>query len=316
VIALVTATAARHLDEDLPPLEAALRALGRAVEIVVWDDPAVDWSTYDAAVVRSTWDYVPRRAEFLAWADAVAGRTVLLNPPALLGWSSDKHYLADLGAQGIPITPTTFLEPRAASGVESGAASGAASGAVSGAGTARGPGAPPDPFPDGEFVVKPAVSAGSADTDRYGPSGRPAARAHVARLLEAGRSVLVQPYLGEVDVAGETALVYLAGTFSHAIRKGPILAGDQAFVEGLYAAEDISARTPAEAELALGARVVEAIPGGAPLYVRVDVVPGPDGPVVLEVEACEPSLFFAHAPGSADRFARALIARLDATPLP
>ncbi len=287
MIALVTATAARHLDEDLPPLEVALRVLGHAVEVVVWDDPTVDWSAYDAAVVRSTWDYVPRRTEFLAWADVVARRTVLLNPPGLLEWSSDKHYLADLVTHGIPITPTTFVEP--------------------------GDDAVAVALPAGEIVVKPAVSAGSADTDRYGPAGRHAARAHVARLIGAGRTALVQPYLDQVDTAGETALVYVAGAFSHAIRKGPILAGDQAFVEGLYAAEDISARSPTEAELALGGRVVEVIPGGAPLYVRVDVVPGPDGPVVLEVEACEPSLFFAHAPGSADRFARALVSRIDPT---
>jgi glutathione synthase/RimK-type ligase-like ATP-grasp enzyme len=286
VIALVTATAARHLDEDLPPLVAALDALGRSVSVVVWDDPSVDWSTFDAAVVRSTWDYVPRRDEFLAWATAVADRTLLLNPPAVLTWSSDKHYLADLARAGVPITPTTFVEP--GSDLDEGA------------------------WPAGEVVVKPAVSAGSADTARHGsdPAGRRDARDHVAALVAAGRCALVQPYLADVDRDGETALVYLDGVFSHAIRKGPILSGTTAFVEGLYAAEDITARTPSSQELALGDRVLGLVPGGAPLYVRVDVVPGADGPVVLEVEACEPSLFFAHGPGSAERFATALLGRL------
>jgi O-ureido-D-serine cyclo-ligase len=32
-------------------------------------------------------------------------------------------------------------------------------------------------------------------------------------------------------------------------------------------------------------------------------------PVILELEMTEPSVFFAHAPGSAERFARVLLAR-------
>ena len=31
-------------------------------------DPAVDWAGYDLVVIRSTWDYVARHREFLAWA--------------------------------------------------------------------------------------------------------------------------------------------------------------------------------------------------------------------------------------------------------
>ena len=58
-IALVTAREAVGLDEDLPPLLAALRAEGAAAEAVVWDDPAADWARYSLAVLRSTWDYWP-----------------------------------------------------------------------------------------------------------------------------------------------------------------------------------------------------------------------------------------------------------------
>jgi hypothetical protein len=43
------------------------------------------------------------------------------------------------------------------------------------------------------------------------------------------------------------------------------------------------------------------------LYARVDVIPGPEGPVVLEFEATEPSLFFRHSAGSAGRYARAIL---------
>lgn len=280
-VALVTAAAARHLDEDLAPLVAALAAAGAHGEVVVWDDPAVDWRSFDLVVVRSTWDYVPRRAEFLAWADRVAAATRLANAPAVLAWSTDKHYLRNLSAAGVPAVPTAFFEPGDAV-----------------------------VLPPVELVVKPAVGAGSVDAERH--AGRTTARVHVERLLAAGRSVMVQPYLSEVDRHGETGLVFFGGRYSHAVRKGPILRpGGTEFVDGgLYAAEDLSAREPSEAERAVADACLDAVPAprSSLLYARVDVVPGDDGrPVVLELELAEPSVFVDLAPGAAGRFAAAML---------
>jgi glutathione synthase/RimK-type ligase-like ATP-grasp enzyme len=167
-------------------------------------------------------------------------------------------------------------------------------------------------FPSGtEFVVKPAVGAGSRGAKRFGPADIEPARAHAGRLQAAGYDVLVQPYLGSVDSRGETALLYFDGRFSHAIRKGPLLRRDAAEVAGLFAPEAISAREPTAAELQVGAAAVAAVPGGAPLYARVDLIEDPQGqPRVLELELTEPSLFFAYGRGSAERFAAALLARL------
>jgi hypothetical protein len=96
-LALVTAAAARDLDDDLPPLEAALRALpGLRTCIVNWDDGDVDWSAFDLALLRSTWDYSQRLPEFLAWAARVSAATTLLNPLPVVRWNTDKHYLRDL----------------------------------------------------------------------------------------------------------------------------------------------------------------------------------------------------------------------------
>ena len=94
-IALVTAEAARDLDEDLPPLESALRNAGADVVIAEWDRPH-DWSRFDIALLRSTWDYPQRLAEFFDWAAQVSTQTKLLNPLSVVKWSSDKHYLRDL----------------------------------------------------------------------------------------------------------------------------------------------------------------------------------------------------------------------------
>ena len=278
-IALVSARAARHLDEDLPPLLAALEAAGADATVADWDDPQVDWAAYRLALLRSTWDYAERLPEFLAWADRAAALTTLINPPAVIRWNTDKHYLAQLARAGVPIVPTRFVEPdgQGARELDRFLQEGVA-----------------------EWVVKPAVGAGSRDAARYVKGEERVAAAHVGRLLEAGRSVILQPYLDQVDQHGETALIFLAGRFSHAVRKGPLLRRGSAPTGALFAEEQITTRTPAAEELQIGHRVLAALPFAMPLYARVDLIRFEDGrPCLLEVELTEPSLFFAHAPGAA-----------------
>jgi glutathione synthase/RimK-type ligase-like ATP-grasp enzyme len=153
-------------------------------------------------------------------------------------------------------------------------------------------------------VVKPSISAGSNDTARYA-AGDPRVAAHVARLHAEGRAAMIQPYVEQVDEAGETALIYLGGDYSHSVRKGPMLRTGSQIVDGLYVEEEISPRDPTDDERALAERVI-AYAGerfGRLPYARVDLLPGP---VLIELELTEPSLFFGHAPGSAERLARAL----------
>jgi O-ureido-D-serine cyclo-ligase len=286
VVALVTAREARGLDEDMPLLEAALEAAGAHSQMVDWDDRAVDWGAFDLALLRSTWDYIDRLQEFLIWVDAAAGRTTLLNPPAVVRWNTDKHYLAELARAGVPVVPSTFIEPGES-------ADRALQDFLARHGSAA------------EFVVKPSVGAGSRDTERHLRRHVEPAVAQAQRLLNAERSVLLQPYLDSVDRDGETALIYFAGQFSHAIRKGPLLppglAGSPAV--GLFAPEQITPRTPGVDELRVAQRVLAALPVAAPLYARIDLIRDAAGaPTLLELELTEPSLFFAHAPGAAERF--------------
>ncbi len=290
-VALVTAARARGLDEDMPLLLAALAARGLEAVEAVWDDPAVDWGGFDLVVLRSAWDYYARREEFLAWAERVAAVSVLHNPVPVLRWNTDKRYLRDLERAGVPIVPTTFVAP----------------------------GEPATLPADGELdvIVKPAVSAGSNDTARYRAGEREAALVHVARLQAEGRMAMVQPYQRAVDEYGETALLYFDGRFSHAIRKGAIFAVGPQIVGGLFAREEIQPREPSAAELAVGDAALRAAAGVLPaavmppLYARVDLVPLADGsPGVLELELCEPSVFVAHAAGSAGRFAAAIERRI------
>jgi len=297
-VALVGARAARGLDEDMAPLTGALAARGVRSEVIDWDDASVRWADFDLTVLRSTWDYTERLGEFRSWLRRVAGLTRLHNPAPLVEWNTDKHYLRDLAALGLPVVPSAFIEP----------------------------GAAPRPAIEhflaahscAELVLKPAVGAGSRGARRLGRAQLAEAQAHAASLGEAGRSVVLQPYLPGVDRDGETALLFFDGRFSHAIRKGPLLRPNTDPTRALYAPEHITARTPAADELAVAEDALTAIRDSgraprAPLYARVDLLRDPAGvPRVLELELAEPSLFLNYADGAAERFAQSIAAALGA----
>lgn len=269
---------------------APLAARGVTVDTAVWDDPRVDWGRYDLVVLRSPWDYVPRRDEFVAWARGVP---TLVNPADVVDWNTDKRYLSELTAAGVPTVPTSWVEPGASW---------------------------EPPSTPGDYVVKPTVSAGSRDTGRYDltdPEQRTLAVRHVHRLSTAGRVAMVQPYLKAVDTVGETALLFLAGpdgpVFSHAVRKGAMLDGPDPGVEWSYRPAEIGPSAATDEQLAVAARVLTEVPGGPQrlLYARVDLVPGPDGtPVLIELELTEPSLFLGYADGAPDRLADAVLTHL------
>jgi glutathione synthase/RimK-type ligase-like ATP-grasp enzyme len=175
-----------------------------------------------------------------------------------------------LAARGVPVVPTTL--------VERGATCELAAIAVP------------------SVVIKPEIGAGSLGTRRFAPSD-PAALAHLAALTAHG-AALVQPYVASVESYGERSLVWIDGELSHAIRKTPRFSGDDERVAGPFPiAEDERALA-----LAALAPIADRI-----LYGRVDIARDDAGqPMVMELELVEPSLFFAHQPGAAERYVAAL----------
>jgi glutathione synthase/RimK-type ligase-like ATP-grasp enzyme len=281
-VALATCAELPQLDRDDRLLLAALAGRGIAAVPAVWDDLGVPWESFDLVLVRNTWDYSARRDAFLAWVESLES---VLNPAPVIRWNTDKRYLTDLAAAGIPVVQTSFLAP----------------------GAAFSP-------PRGPYVVKPTVSAGTRHTARYGPREERQAAAHVLRLHAEDHTVMVQPYLETVDERGETALLFFEGAFSHAIGKGPVLRSGMAAQGGRLRAEDIRARQATAAERELAERVTAWVARrhGSLLYSRVDLVEDGSGGVrVLELELTEPSLFMGLAPGSAERLSDCVAVRVD-----
>ncbi|WP_420451443.1 ATP-grasp domain-containing protein [Ilumatobacter sp.] len=294
MLGLVTAEVAAHLDPDLEPLASAMRDRlgGDRVEVVAWDDLGVDWERFDVAVVRSTWDYTDRLAEFLDWTDRVAERTRLLNSPDAIRWSSDKRYLAELAAADVAIPSTAFVAPGESA-----------------------------PTVEGVHVVKPTVGAGADGARRCEPDE---VADHVALLHARGRTAIVQPYLELLDERGETGLCFarIGGRLElvNAFGKGAILTTTEVEREGdLFAKERIDPRVPSGSEVelaerALGCRAVTDLDDV--FFARVDVAPmraasGEESFVVVELELIEPSFFFATGPSSLERFADALASTVE-----
>jgi len=287
-IALVSCAEAREHDTDLPLLVRAFGDRGILATIVDWDDAGVDWSTFRAAIIRSPWDYHRRYNEFLSWINKASSLTVVFNSVDIITWNTDKAYLQELIDAEIPVIPTTYVR-----GAEDLVLA--------------------NDLIKGDVVVKPTISAGSNNTERH-VNVPASAAAHITNLVDSGMVAMVQPYQRFIDERGETGMLYFNGEYSHAFRKGAILATGDNVKNGLYTEEDIGPRDASREERELGDDVMDFVAkkfGSAPLYARVDVVRGSGGyPVLMELEMAEPSLYLHTARDSATRFVSAFVSQI------
>jgi glutathione synthase/RimK-type ligase-like ATP-grasp enzyme len=276
----------RELDAVQPDdvhLCASLEAAGLELAVCVWNDPQVDWSCFDAVLIRTVWDYFKHHDAFLDWLARLDRLGVpTINDSGLLRWNSDKRYLIELAALGVAVIPTQLCS---AAGLPDALAA-----------------------KNGQAVViKPVVSGGAWHTV-CGVAGDAAFAEKVAALPRT-LDYLLQPFVPEI-VDGEWSLLYFAGTFSHAVIKRPA-AGDYR-VQSEYGGS-IHAAVPDAGMLATTARVLEtlaALGHGDHAYLRVDGVVTASGFCVMELELIEPFLFLAAQPAAAERLARDVASRV------
>jgi glutathione synthase/RimK-type ligase-like ATP-grasp enzyme len=268
-------------DWDMPAVVAGLRAAGVDVDTPRWDDLEVDWSRYDLVVIRSTWNYAPRRADFVAWARSVEALTTLLNPAHVIAENTDKVYLAGLVSAGIPVIPTQVLLPGQAPEWSA-----------------------PEFAQAQRIVVKPTVGAGAIGASLNDSLQR--AQEQIDAHHAAGSAVLVQPYVDAVDSDGEVAIVVIDGAITHAVKKVPALSqgghGDAMEVVDV----DDTMRTFVDSIALLVPEWSEL------LYARVDVVPDGNGDwLLMELELTEPTLFLGMHEGATDLLVAAILRRVN-----
>jgi len=284
-IAFATCADLPSIQPDDAHLAASLERLGIQPASCTWNDPALDWSVFDAVLIRTTWDYFRQHAAFIAWLDRLDRLGIpTINDSRVLRWNSDKRYLLDLARHEVAIIPTRVVGAHEL--IDALAAMSAQ-----------------------PVVIKPTISGGAWHT----------LRGHTddARFLQAVARLpieldyLLQPFVPEVVSAGEWSLLYFEGEFSHAVLKRPA-SGDyrvQSEHGGSVEPVEPDAATLAAAERALAA--VAAMGYGDPAYARIDGVVCDDRFLIMELELLEPSLFLDGQPQAAERFARQLSARLD-----
>lgn len=257
-VALVRCQELPEPDSDMDLLQESLAARGLSVAWRSWDGVGEHGRFDDAriAVVRAAWNYFLDYAAFRAWIDRTARVTRLYNEPRVLAWNSDKSYLGELVEKGVAVVPTVYVARGEAPDL---------------AGTMRARGW-------SRVVVKPRVSAGSFETYQYALADVDASTMQKHTLA---RDMMVQPFVASVDDYGERALVFIDGELTHAVRKMPRFANGVERTDLVPVADD---------EAAFAKAVLSCVPEKL-LYARVDLARDERGaPMLMELEACEPSL--------------------------
>lgn len=268
-------------EEDWSHIQADYtRLLGDNAIFIDWTK-ADDFSSFDLVTPLLAWGYPRDCQRWFALLDQLeAGNVPVRNPVSILRWNSDKAYLAELDAAGIPSVPTILCPLLDRVALED----------------AR------KTFNVESLVVKPPISGGADGTFRL-------ERDDIVPDSIAGQRMMIQPYLPNIAEEGEYSLFYFAGVFSHSILKRP--AKGDFRVQEQYGGREEAVTAPDDA-LMLAQRALAATAEitrtDTLAYARVDILRDGDGVFrLMELELIEPSLFLRFAPDAGAAFAQALV---------
>jgi len=277
------------LKPDLTPSDQliadALTARGVTVIAAAWDDSSVDWSAFDAAVIRSTWNYFDKSVAFTAWLNHIESMNLpLMNPLKIIRWNMVKTYLRQMEAEGLRVVPTVWVEQHTAPDLAE---------IVAGRGW-------------GDVLIKSTISGGAKGIHKV-PAGEAATHQSVLAEMAVACPIMIQPVLPEIH-DGEISVLFAGGKFAHSVRKFP--AEDNIFVQRMHGGHEV----PYEASQALideAAGVLEVARKLADeqtiVYARVDGLLIEGCFTLMELEVLEPALFVDYAPAdTADKFAAAI----------
>ena len=262
-------------DQKLLPL---FLEKGYDTEVVVWDQPKINWGSFDCLIFRNTWDYYEKEDEFRNWLEKLNTEKIrTVNPLELIQWNLHKFYLKELKEKGIPILKTFFLEKGSFFDFENQVSK-----------------------EIDELVLKPAFSAGSYLTIKF-------KRETWKQVFESyyehfsNKDFLLQPFMPEIQSLGETSIIFFNGTFSHAVNKKPIENDFRVQVQygGVYKSFE-----PTQALIQQAEKVINALPQ-LPMYARVDGIVKEGVLELMEIELIEPDLYFSIVPEAKLRFVKA-----------
>ncbi|MGL6129029.1 ATP-grasp domain-containing protein [Chryseobacterium artocarpi] len=239
--------------------------ISKGLDVVpsIWNDENIDWSNFDVAIIKSPWDYHNHLNEFLDWLERIDKLGVrVLNPVEIIKWNSDKHYLKDIAAKGLPVIPAEYLDKDSSFSNHFF-----------------------DLFKTEKLVVKPCVSAGAQNTITVSRNNFDERSAEVEQLLKE-QDYMVQPFVEEIQ-NGEWSFLFFNGKYSHCSLKTP-KQGD--FRVQHYHGGTISYPVPDPLHIEQAGAYLKSLPQST-LYARVDGVLIDHSFRLMELELIEPYLF-------------------------
>lgn len=291
-IALVTCEGLPGWEQDDEQLEKSLVRYGVQLSKPNWNDPTVNWSSFDLCLIRTTWDYTKHRDQFERWVEHVSAQTQLLNSEIIVRWNLSKTYLRELAESGVSVLPTCWIDvPLSREEFEQKLRYLGLTNAT-----------------DFAFI-KPVVGACAEDTLRFKVSNLDQALEHIADILPRC-GVMVQPYLETVETLGEYSAIYFDGQLSHCVQKIPV-EGDYRVQDDFGATDKPVGHKPGLISLSEHCLAEVGRRFGVPTIARVDALQDNTGRWYLnELELIEPSLFFRHSPTAASMLSRLLLRRV------
>lgn len=176
VLALITCQTYPEPSDNLKTLAAHLETMGVKTVFDAWQNhPSATF-----LLPLCAWDYAAEPEAFRQWLEQAeqAGQR-FINPPELMAWNMEKTYLCDLAERGSQVIPSMFVPPQKAELAD----------ILNQQGWT-------------EAVIKPA----------FGQSGKGVVKVCAEELdvnmADYPQGMIVQPYIREIETAGETSLVF------------------------------------------------------------------------------------------------------------
>jgi glutathione synthase/RimK-type ligase-like ATP-grasp enzyme len=231
-----------------------------------------DWSQFDCAILRTTWDYMERPEEFFKKLELISKETKIYNKLDTIKWNIHKSYLETFSKKGIQIVPTIFFKENETLNI-------------------------PTEWGN-KIVIKPAISAGSYKTLVLNKEDLE--KKTYQKEIFPG-DWMCQPFLPQI-AEGEISLIYFNKEFSHALLKVP--------KQGEFRVQEefgggVIPLTPSEELLQIGEKIMGSVSDEL-LYARVDLISFKNSYALMELELIEPALYFRTHPQAASNFLKAL----------
>ncbi len=256
-----------------------LIALGIQIQAVPWDDDPIDWTFYDAVILRSCWNYHLQPHNFIRWLDSLEKQQIrVFNPVTSIKSNFHKSYLLTLQQKGVRIPETLLISQGSSVNLNE----------VMNRKRWE------------KAVVKPAISATAWKTFVAHVDDTSDEQSFQHSLLEC--DLLVQNFIPEIE-SGELSLIFFQKEFSHAVIKKP-KAGDFRVQDNFGGT--IEPFNPPVAIIKQAHSILKHIAEPL-LYARVDGLVINNQFLLMELELIEPVLFFKQAPAAAQLFAKALL---------